>query len=318
MSRRSSGAEKIVDIEDLENYKGGLNLFPPDKKELNAEQKAIEDKKLAKLSFLKGYGYGEADGFTVEIIKLVKNGYADSASLMPMINSIELTVERNNKRKLIADAWHTFHHDITISDSKLLDLFEAAVKESGDMASPHEIDGVLEIFTAAGFEERGIAVVDEYFKVLGANRSIAHQSELYRQPQNPYVTQKLEQYFGDENKIWSLDELVDNFHGRPITGEVLELLSAFTVGQFYDYFKTLSPLKFVSYAQSLLALGSRTGLQMSVNYYEVVFLKAFEALKRIHDESPLMALRMNKFMDYQQMYDHKLTPIQQAGDAPQG
>jgi len=36
-----------------------------------------------------------------------------------------------------------------------------------------------------------------------------------------------------------------------------------------------------------------------------VFFKVFEALKRMHDESPLMALRMKKFMDYQEVYNHK-------------
>ncbi|MEO8641959.1 P-loop NTPase fold protein [Pseudomonas sp.] len=305
-----SGADKLVDIDDLETYKGGLALYPPDKKDLTAEQKAVEEKKLVKRTFLHGYGYGEADDFTIEIIKLVKNGYADSNSLTPLIDSISVLVEKNKQRKKISDAWHVFHHDITISDEDLLVMFETAVRESGDVASPYEIDGVLEIFTAAGLEKRGKVLVDEYFEVLGKSRSIAHRREMYKTPQNPYVTEKLEDYFGEVNKIWTLDELVDNFHGKPITGEVLELLSAFAEDQFYHYFKALSPLKFVSYAQTLLALGSRTGLPMSINYYEIVFLKTFVALKRIHDESPLMALRMNKFMEYQQMYDHKISPVQ--------
>lgn len=305
-----SGSEKIVNIEDLEKYKGGLSLFSPEKKELSGEQKAIEDKKIAKKSFLNEYGYGEADDFTMAIIKLVKNGYADSSSLIPLIDSIAVTVERNKRRKIISDAWHVFHNDLSLADADLLDLFEKAVIESGDATSPYEIDGVMEIFTAAGLEDRGRSIVDEYFKFLGACRSITHRREMYRLPQNPYVAEKLERYFGDVNKVWSIDELVDNIHRNPITGEILELLSAFTVDQFYAYFKVLGSLKFVSYVQSLLALGSRTGLPNSENYYEIVFLKVFEALKRMHDESPLMALRMNKFMDYQQMYDQKINPVQ--------
>lgn len=310
-----SGGDKVVDIEDLEIFRGGFSLLPPDKRELTAEQKAIEDKELIKQSFLQLYGYDVADDFTVELIKLIKNGYADSASLLPLIDSIVSTVEVSKRRKLISDAWHVFHHDISVPDMELLDLFENAVKQSGDAASPHEVEGVLEIFTAAGQESRGKAVVDEYFKILGLKRSINHRREMYKQPQNHYVIEKLEEYFDDGNKVWTLDELVDNFHGRAITGEVLELLSVFTVGQFYLYFKKLSPLKFVSYTNSLLALGTRTGLLMPINYYEIVFLKVFEALKLVHDESPLMALRMNKFMEFQQIYDHKITLAQGTGDA---
>lgn len=306
-----SGSEKVVNIEDLEKYKGGWSLFPTDNKELTAEQKTIADKKIAKENFFREYGYGEADDFTREIIKLVKNGYADSDSLIPLIDSITVSIEKNKRRKTFSDAWNVFHYDLSLPDADLLDLFEKAVIESGDVASPHEIDGVLEIFTAAGSEERGRSIVDEYFKVLGANRSIAHRNDMYKLPQNPYITERLEQYFEDVSKVWSLEELVDNFHGKRLPGEELELLSAFTADQFHAYFKVLSPLKFVNYARSLLALGSLTGLPGSEKQYETVFLKVFEALKRMHDESPLMALRMNKFMDYQQMYDHKINLVQQ-------
>jgi hypothetical protein len=310
-----SGLEKVVSIEDLENHKGELSLFSPKKKELTAEQKAIEDSNIAKGDFLRAYGYGEADDFTIEIIKLVKNGYANSNSLMPLIESITVTVERNKRRKIFTDAWHVFHQDMSLPDADLLDLFEKAVIESGDVASPYEMDGVLEIFTAAGLEERGRSIVDEYFKVLDVSRSIVHRKDMYRLPENPYVVEKLEQYFGDVSKVWSIDELVDNYLEKPFAGEVLELLSAFTADQFYTYFKFLGSPKFKSYAQSLVALGSRTELSDYESHYAIVFLKVFEALKRMHDESPLMALRMNKFMDYQQMYDHKITLVQQVEES---
>ncbi|WP_213879508.1 P-loop NTPase fold protein [Pseudomonas sp. dw_358] len=302
-----SGSEKSVDIDDLENYKGGFSLHPAEQKDLTPEQKVAEEKKLAKQAFLHGYGYGEADEFTFEIVKLVKNGYADSDSLSPLIDSISVTVAKNRLRQKIISAWHTFHHDITISDEALLLIFETAVRDSGDITSPYEIDGVLEIFIAAGFEERGKTLVDDYFEVIRKSRPITHRREMYKLPQNSYVVQRLDEYFGESNKIWTLAELVEQFHGRPVTGEVLELLSDFTDDEFYDYFKSLSPLKFVSYAESLLFLGSRTGLPASVDYYKIVFIRAFTALLRIHDESPLMALRMNKFMEYRQMYDEKLS-----------
>jgi hypothetical protein len=133
---------------------------------------------------------------------------------------------------------------------------------------------------------------------------------MFKLPQNPYVIERLEQYFEDVSKVWSIEELVDEFHARQFDGEVIELLSAYTVDRFYAYFKVLGPLKFVSYAQTLLALGARTGKGGSEDYYEIVFLKVFEALKRMHDESPLMELRMNKFMEFQQVYEHKITAIQ--------
>jgi hypothetical protein len=305
-----SGSEKIVNIEDLEKYKGGLS-FPANRKELTAEQKAIEDKKIAKVNFFREYGHGEADAFTMEIINLVKNGYADSNSLIPLIVSITEVVDKNKRRKIFTDAWHVFHHDMSLPDAELLDLFEKAVIESGDVANPYEIDGVLEMFTAVGLEDRGRSIVDEYFKALDASRAIAHRNDMYKLPQNPYVIEKLEQYFGNMSKVWSIDELVDDFHGKPVAGEVLEFLSVFTADQFYAYFKILDSQKFVSYAQSLVALGSRTELPDSESHYAIVFLRVFEALKRMHDESPLMALRMNRFMDYQQMYDHKISLVQQ-------
>ncbi|WP_348748392.1 P-loop NTPase fold protein [Pseudomonas rhodesiae] len=309
-----SGSEKVFSIEDLEKYQGGWSLSSAGIKELTAEQKSAEDKKTAKVNFFREYGYDEADDFTMEIIKLVKNGYADSNSLIPLIDSITIIIEKNKRRKIFSDAWHVFHHDLSFSDAQLLDLFEKAVIETGDVASPYEIDGVLELFTAAGLEERGRSIVDAYFEILCASRSITHRREMYKLPNNPYVTEKLEQYFRGMSKTWTIDELVYNFHGNPITSEVLELLSAFTVNQFHAYFKGLCSLSFVNHAQSLLALGSRTGSAGSENYYEIVFLKVFEALKRMHDESPLMALRMKKFMDYQQMYDTKISSAPQAGD----
>lgn len=309
-----SGSEKVFSIEDLEKYQGGWSLSSAGIKDLTAKQKSAEDKKTAKVNFFREYGYDEADDFTLEIIKLVKNGYADSNSLIPLIDSITIVIEKNKRRKILSDAWHVFHHDLSFSDEQLLDLFEKAVIETGDVASPYEIDSVLELFTAAGLETRGRSIVDAYFEVLCASRSITHRREMYKLPNNPYVTEKLEQYFGAVSKTWTIDELVYHFHGSPITSEILELLSAFTVNQFLAYFKGLCSLSFVNHAQSLLALSSRTGSAGSKNYYEIVFLKVFEALKRMHDESPLMALRMKKFMDYQQIYDNKVSSSQQAGD----
>lgn len=300
-----SGADKVVDINDLENYKGGFSLVPSDKKELTSEQKVVEEKKFNKNNFFHEYGYGEADELASEIIKLVQNGYADSSSLIPLIDSISVIVEKNKRRKKIADAWNLFHYDLTISDADLLDVFEIAVRESGDATNPYEIDGVFEIFTAAGLEGRGKAIVDEYFNFLEATRFINNRRDLYKQPKNAYVIDKLEQYFELANRALSLEELVEDFHDKSITGEVIESLSAFTVDQFYSYFKSLGSMKFVSYAESLLALASRAGLPYTKNYYEIVFFKVFEALKRMHDESPLMALRMKKFMDYQEVYNHK-------------
>lgn len=310
-----SGLEKVVSIEDLENHEGELSLFSPKKKELTAEQKAIEDNKTAKGDFLRAYGYGETDDFTIEIIKLVKNGYANSNSLIPLIDSITVTIERNKRRKVFTDAWHVFHQDMSLPDADLLNLFENAVIKSGDAASPYDMDGVLEIFTAAGLEERGRSIVDEYFKVLDATRSIVHRKDMYRHPENLYVAEKLEQYFEDVNKVWSIDELVDNYLEKPFAGEVLELLGAFTADQFYTYFKFLGSPKFKSYAQSLVSLGSRTELPDFESHYAIVFLKVFEALKRMHDESPLMALRMKKYMDYQQMYEHKTSLVQRVDES---
>lgn len=310
-----SGSEKVVNIEDLENHKGELSLFSPKKKGLTAEQEAIEDSRIAKEDFLRAYGYGEADDFTIEIIKLVKNGYADSNSLMPLIYSVAVTVERSKRRKIFTNAWHIFHNDMSLSDADLLELFENAVIESSDVISPYEMDGVLEIFTAAGLEELGRSIVDEYFKILNESRSIVHRKDMYRYPENPYIAEKLEQYFGDVSKVLSIEELVCNYLEKPFAGEALELLSAFTADQFYTYFKFLGSPKFKSYAQSLVDLGSRTEPADFESHYAIVFLKVFAALKRMHDESPLMSLRMKKFMDYQQMYEHKISLVQQVDES---
>lgn len=304
-----AGSYKVIDIDDLENYNGGLSLIPPEKKELTENQSSIENNKILKNNFFHEYGYGEADDFTLAIINLVKNGYADQNSLSPLIDSIAAVIERNKKREIISNAWHAFHNDITISDEDLLVNFEMAVYSSGDSASPYEIDGIYEIFIAVGLESRGKALVDAYFVSLGKNRPINHKRELYKSPTNPYVVEKLEQYFEAGGQVLSLDELMDEFHNNYITSELMLSLSVFTEDQFYSYFKKLSSLKFVSYARSLLSLASRVGLPMQFDYYENVFLKTFSALKRMHDESPLMALRMNKFMEYQQIYEHKISQL---------
>lgn len=301
-----SGAGRVIDIGDLEKYKGGFPLLASDQKmDLTIDQQRAEEIKRTKNNFFRQYGYVEADDFTFEIIKLIQNGYADSSSLIPLIDSISSTVNKNNQRKKIADAWHLFHHDLRISDAELLKLFETAVVESGDATSPYEIDGVYEIFIAAGLEQRGRAIVDKYFNIISVSRSIANRREMYKLPQNDYVKNKLDQYFDVVAKVSSIDELVNEFHGKAITSEIVQSLSEFTVDEYYEYFKNLGPARFMNYAQSLLALGSRAGLPESINYYEVVFFKVFEALKRMHDESRLMALRMNKFMEYQETYDYR-------------
>lgn len=300
-----SGSEKIFDIDDLENFKGGLSLFPSEKKDLTDEQKTVETKKVARTNFFHEYGYREADDFTIEIIKLIKNGYADAESLMPLIDSVTVVVEKNNRRQIISEAWNVFHHDFSLPDLELLNLFEDAVTKCSDVISPYEIEGILELFTAAGLEKRGKLIVDKYFESLKLNRFISRRSEMLKLPKNTYVTGKLDEYFTGIATVWGTEELIDEFVDRPTSGEVLELLSALTVDQLYGYFKQLDSDKFVSYAESLLALGSRTGMPDSADYCANIFLNVFEALKRMHSESPLMAMRMNKFMDYKESYDQK-------------
>jgi hypothetical protein len=297
-----SGVDKVVGIEDLESYRGGTSLFPPDKKELTEDQKTAAKKKLDVKTFFNDYGYSEADDFTIEIINLVKNGYANSDSLTPLIESIAVAVDKSNKRKKISEVWHRFHNDIQIPDAELLDMFESVIRESGDISSPYEIDGVYEIFAAAGFEERGKALVDFYFDTIAVTGVYTHRKELYKLPQSTYVVQKLNEYFGDRTEVLTLDDLCEMLINHPESPELIELLSKFSTEQFLAYFKSLGPDKFAGYANALLSLGTRNPAGQPETYHDIAFRKAFSALKCIHGESPLMAMRMNKFMDYEQLY----------------
>lgn len=300
-----AGADKIVGIADLINYSPSSPVSSTKRTEMSDEKKAEYRKTLEIKNFFNAYGYNEADDFTIAIINLVKNGYANSESLKPLIKSIAEAVERNNKRKKISEAWRIYNHDIRKSDEDLLGIFERVIKDSGDIVSPSEIDVIYNIFIVGGCEERGRTLVDCYFDTITEKGIYKRRKDLFKLPNSPYVAEKLESYFHRINEDLSLDELCEMFNTQTFSVEVVDLMSKFNAGQFHAYFKRLNPDKFVDYANGLLALGSRSGLHEPETIYDIVFKNVFIALRRMHDESPLMALRMDKFMAYKPLYDAK-------------
>ncbi|KOP56562.1 hypothetical protein OX88_08790 [Pseudomonas coronafaciens pv. porri] len=307
-----AGADKAVGIEDLVSYRIGFSVFATEKADFSEGQQPAVRKKNEVRDFFNAYGFYGADEFTIEIINLINNGFASSDSIESLIESIAFAIDESNKRKQIGEAWRVFQHDINVSSNELLGMFEKAIRDSGDMSSPSEIDGIYEIFKAGDAEPRGRALVDYYFDAISKSGGYTHRKEFARTPNSDYVVQKLEKYLSETTKVYSIDELCESFCTQSFSSEVVELLSKFSTDQFHGYFKRLDSTNFVAYANALVALGSRSDSNEPETIFDIVFKNVFAALKRIHDESPLMSLRLNKFMIYEQLYDAK-TKINPAG-----
>jgi hypothetical protein len=83
-------------------------------------------------------------------------------------------------------------------------------------------------------------------------------------------------------------------------------LCVFSSEEYYKYFKALDSTKFVGYVRSLLNLGGYVGGDEIQRSYDAVFIASFGAVLLIANESPVMRLRMNKFMDYESLYEAKV------------
>jgi hypothetical protein len=302
---RYAGADKVVGIEDLVSFRSSSPFFATEKADFSEATQPGVRKKIEVRDFFIAYGYNGLDEFTTEIINLINNGFASSDSIESLIESIAFAIDESNKRKQISEVWGVFQHDINVSSDELLRMFEKAIHDSGDMSSPAEIDSIYEIFIAGDAEPRGRALVDFYFDAISKSRGYTHRKEFARTPNSDYVAEKLEKYLSETTKVYSLDELGEIFCTQSFSSEVVELLSKFSTDQFHDYFKRLDSTKFVEYANALVALGSRSDFNGLETVFDVVFKHVFAALKRIHDESPLMSLRLNKFMIYKELYDAK-------------
>lgn len=300
-----AGADKVVDIEELVSFRSSSPFFATETADFTEAAQPGLRRKIHLRDFLTAYGYNGADEFTTEIINLINNGFASSDSIESLIDSIAFAIDESNKRKQISEVWRVFQHDINVSSDELLGMFEKAIHDSGDMSSPSEIDGIYEIFIAGDAEPRGRALVDFYFNAISKSNGYKHRKEFVRTPNSDYVLKKLEKYLSETTKVNTIDELCEMFCTQSFSSEVVELLSKFSTEQFHDYFKRLDSENFVAYANALVALGNRTEFNEPETIYDVVFKNVFAALKRIHDESPLMSLRLSKFMIYSQLYDAK-------------
>lgn len=294
-----------VDIDFLLTYQGSLSGYRmPDDDRSPEEIKLFAEIDL-KIEYLHDYGFSSTDEFDVAIINLVRKGYADDQSMRDLVVALEVKIKHDEDIALLQKAWNVFHASFSKNDDEVFAAFDLAIDVSLVNFSISDLDSVASIYYDVGRIDKINRDIDKYFIEVVAPSDIREKSDVFRWPANPYIQQKLEEFFDGLVIEKSLPDLINyayNVSGFENT-DVRNSVAKKTEAEFLEYFSSLDDYNFTSLVRMCLKCGQVSSPDNDIqDGYHDIFFKMYRCLMKMCEGSPLNKARMSKFQGYEKLY----------------
>ena len=265
-----------------------------------------------KTTFLQEYGFIRCNEFDLAIINIVKKGYADEDLMKDVVKEIELQIQHDKDVALLRDAWKIYNSSFQDNESEVLLAFKNAIKVGLDKFSLEDLDSVAYLYCGLGRDAEIEVVIDKFFSEVYPGRGVTDGDDIIQWPANPYLRESLEAFFDSLVFKGSFSEFMQAaFEESNNSYEIIKGLATKDGSEFYDYFSSLNDQAFVYHARLLLKLGNTSFSNQDDDLiYRDIFVKTFEALKKLSETTALNKLRMDKFASYEALYLSEIERIQ--------
>ncbi|MFP3850491.1 P-loop NTPase fold protein [Pseudomonas sp. W5-01] len=300
------GGKCKADIDFILRYQGRMDSYLPSDAEDSAEEK--ESKRVAeeKSIYLAEYGFGACDEFDAAVINLVRKGYVDDDSLKILVEELEKKIQHDKDVALLAQAWELFHASFLDNEAEVFEAFELAISTALQHFTITDLDAVAWVYFETGRGDKIKPVIDKFFEEVFPKHGIKKRENLFQTPRNEYVLQKLDHYLDSLAITGNLSELVQAaIDGSDLlSAEIRRGISQKTDSEFYEYFSGLDSTEFSGRARMLLKCGELFSHDVQATEdFNAIFIKTYGALLKLSGLSPLNSIRMQKFRNYERIYN---------------
>ncbi|MBA4053559.1 MAG: hypothetical protein C0490_02500 [Marivirga sp.] len=256
-------------------------------------------------NFLKEYGFPNCDELDIAVISLVEKGYLDEGEIRKLAEEMAAKVRHNKDIQMLRDAWSMYRRSFRDNEDELLGCFEEALKVCLDKMSFMDLDSICETFRGLGRDERAVQIVDEYMLGLTHQGAIIDKRALFRWPKDKYLSDALNAYIEESKAEKEFSDYILPYVGtNGLNREDYLRLSQSSVDDFYGFFSKADSESLHAWVLYCLEFGSiRASEDESQEAFRFIFLKSYEAVLKIRDESLLNKMRTDTYMSYQEMYD---------------
>ncbi|MGF6479469.1 P-loop NTPase fold protein [Paraburkholderia sp. JPY419] len=118
---------------------------------------------------LHGCGFLACDEFDMEVLCILKNGYAHGSELAKQAQALDAVADRARLDDVFTEAWKIFHDRIDGTAEDLMHAFVNAVEVAATVISPLNLNSTVKLLRELGFNNEADAVIDKYVE-LNAGR----------------------------------------------------------------------------------------------------------------------------------------------------
>ena len=268
------------------------SMFDFEKYQAKKDGKEVDPKKKQWSEVLQAYPFSHMDEFDLAIVKAVDQGYIDGTDLVVQAIKLDKQFTAAEREQSFSQAWKLFHNSFGSNQKELVAAMRDSFKKAVDQIAPLNVNGTVKLLREL---DEG-ALADELIEYYIEKRK--DEPELFDMDSYAFsgeVTDvKLRERFAAVHRVGHpLPSLVDAAltmaKGQGFNNEDMAALEAATEEDFYKLFKADHGEQHGWIVKGCLRAGGVGG-------HQEVGARARAALERIAAESPLNAVRVNRYL----------------------
>ena len=259
------------------------------------DKKTQSDKEKEWNSFLREYGYDHANEFDLRIAEAVEKGYVHEETLHLEAKKLNDQIVASKSESSFSAAWRLYHDTFADNKTQLIDSLYKSFEKNAKYISRVNLNGTVRLFRELDENDLAKKLIDLYIEAHKDNPAVFDLNDYIF---SGHITDgEIKDRFGelaDEAKEErTVRDVLSKIAGKDgWGGEDEKILADASSDEFFDVFKSEEGCHLDSYVDVCLNFGRF--LNASEQQKKIAD-NAINALKKIANESPLNARRVQKF-----------------------
>ena len=244
---------------------------------------------------LRTYGFAHMDEFALALLKVVEQGYVEETGLVEQARKLDAQWRASDLEQSFSNAWSIFHDSFENNDDELVRSLTETFKTSVKHIAPLNVNGTVKLLRELGRD----AIADELITYYIDNR--ADEPKVFDMSEYAFAgditDQKLRQQFATKHKevvpaVPLMEAALTLGKGQGWNPADLKALDEASEQEFHDLFKGTRGRNLARIVIGCVRVGGIAG-------HEGTAAKVRAALDRIAAESPINAVRVNRYLKNQ-------------------
>ncbi|AZP33492.1 P-loop NTPase fold protein [Cronobacter sakazakii] len=272
-----------------------LDFIETDGSKAYMDSKNLTDKQKLWKNLLLSYGFNNFDELDKMISKLVRSGYVDRDTFLPVILESNDKIIANKKNTNYHRAWDTFHNSFGDNQQLVVDQLYNSFLQGMSHLHPSDLNVLVEALRALDENDKASSLIDSYIEARKADVELFNpvNFNFVRNINDAEILEKFKVVYSDQKPKKTIEDVLIRISGKNGWGnEDEDVLSEATEDDYYNYFKNINGPHLTAHVSTCLKFG---GFSNGSEKMESIASKARNALIRIASESKLNEIRMRKF-----------------------